>query len=447
LDDNPAAQTAPIPRVTDPGLTREADALDILMALSIRQESARLAATAPMPVVRPHDRPAQRGPGAHRKPRSPQSTREKVRRYQHRSPSPVRGGFGQPHTAQVVALIAARNEADAIEGAVLALRAQHHSPDRILVVVNNTTDNTAQLARAAGADVIVMDQNEHKKAGALNYALSLVLPGLDDRDMVLIQDADTKLNPEFLTAAVAAMGPGVGGVCARYDNPPPANLLERLQGSEFARSRRQITRRDGTVKILVGIASVFTAGTLRKVVAAREAGMLPGSHTVYNNTSLCEDYELTLAMKTLGFRLACPEDCRPLTHAMPTVRKLWDQRVRWSRGALDDLRMYGLTKTTRGYAAAQAGRLVAMVSPLVYAAYLLSLETSYGHIAWSRPWLLINVLFAAERVITVRKAGLLAMLLSALLLPELFYDWFMGAAYLTGLTKHLRGTATQWHET
>src|ERR1035438_7141829 len=98
--------------------------------------------------------------------------------------------------------------------------------------------------------------------------------------MGLQQDANTNLNPEFLTVATAAMGPGVGGVCARYDNPPPSNLLERLQSSEFTRSRRLITRRGGTVKILVGIASLFTAGTLREVMGARAAGILPGSHTV-----------------------------------------------------------------------------------------------------------------------------------------------------------------------
>jgi cellulose synthase/poly-beta-1,6-N-acetylglucosamine synthase-like glycosyltransferase len=346
-----------------------------------------------------------------------------------------------------VALVPAINEADAIGATVAALLGQHRAPDRVIVVANNCTDDTARLARKAGAEVIVMDGNKHRKAGALNYGLSIILPGLADDDMVLVQDADTNLNPEFVTAAVAAMGPGVGGVCARYDNPPPANLLERLQSSEFARSRRQITRRGGTTKILVGIASMFTAGTLRKVMAARKAGILPGTHTVYNNSSLTEDYELTIALRTLGYRLVCPEECRPLTHAMPTVEKLWHQRVRWSRGGLDDLHLYGLTKATRGYAVAQVGRLVALMSPLVYGAYLLSLELTYGHIAWSKPWILINVLFVGERVITVRKAGPRAMLLSALLLPELFYDWFMAAAYLAGLAKHLRGSAHVWNET
>jgi biofilm PGA synthesis N-glycosyltransferase PgaC len=433
MNGNPAVAPDTVRHVPDDVATQAFDGLDILAAMAVSQERARLAEAETMPRMRPASHRKTRGQPPHASPR--------------RAPVPARGWFEKPRAAQVVAIIPAWDEADAIKGAVRALRNQHRAPDRIIVVANNCTDNTAQLARDAGAEVLVMDHNKHRKAGAMNHVLSIVLPRLGDRDMVLIQDADTNLNPEFLTVATAAMGPGVGGVCARYDNPPPSNLLERLQSSEFTRSRRLITRRGGTVKILVGIASLFTAGTLREVMGARAAGILPGSHTVYNNTSLCEDYELTLALRTLGYRLVCPEECRPLTHAMPTVAKLWHQRVRWSRGALDDLYLYGLTKTTRGYAVAQMGRLIAMVSPLVYGAYLLSLEMTYGHIAWSKPWILINLLFIGERVITVRKAGWRAMLLSALLLPELFYDWFMGAAYLAGLTKHLRGSAAAWKQT
>lgn len=112
---------------------------------------------------------------------------------------------------------------------------------------------------------------------------------------------------------------------------------------------------------------MFRVGVLSHVLAAREAGKLPGSHTYYNLTSLCEDYEMTIAMKTLGYRLISPPRCRPWTHAMPTVAKLRGQRVRWTRGALDDLKMYGWTKVTRTYTMAQIGRLLAMISPLLFA--------------------------------------------------------------------------------
>jgi biofilm PGA synthesis N-glycosyltransferase PgaC len=348
---------------------------------------------------------------------------------------------------KVVAIVPAWNEADAIAGTVRALQRQSRPLDGIVVVANNCDDDTAALARQAGAQVLDMPVNPHKKAGAMNYALDLVLPGLDDEDFVLLQDADTSLNPDFTRYAVEAMRPDVGGVCARYDNPAPRNFIERLQASEFTRSRRKISRARGKVLILVGIATLFRVGVLRHVLAAREAGELPGSRTYYNLASLCEDYEMTLAMRTLGYRLTSPAQCRPRTHAMPTLAKLRGQRVRWTRGALDDLQDYGMTPITRIYITAQIGRLLSMLSPVLFAAYLISLQLTYGRIAWDLPWVAVNGLFIGERVITVRKAGWRAMLLSALLLPELLYDWFMAACYMQGLVLHLRGTAPVWKET
>ena len=372
---------------------------------------------------------------------------------------PVRLPRADPEPAayrKVVAIVPAWNEADAIVATVQALQAQSRPLDGIVVVANNCTDDTSALAKQAGAEVLDMPVNSYKKAGAMNYALDLVLPGLDDEDFVLLQDADTCLNPDFAKCAEEAMRPGIGGVCARYDNPAPRNLLERLQASEFTRSRRRISRaRDniggvtvtGKVLILVGIATLFWVGVLRHVLAAREAGELPGSRTYYNLTSLCEDYEMTIAMKTLGYKLTSPARCRPWTHAMPTLAKLHGQRVRWTRGALDDLQLYGWTKVTRKYIMAQIGRMLSMLSPILFVAYLLSLQLTYGRIVWDLPWVCVNALFIGERVISVRKAGWKATLLSALLLPELAYDWFMAVCYLQGLVQHLRGTTAIWKET
>ncbi len=349
--------------------------------------------------------------------------------------------------SKVVALVPAWNEANEIAETVAALLHQKRVPDRVIVIANNCTDDTAEIARAAGAEVLEMHDNKHKKAGALNYGLSIVLPQLEEHDMVLIQDADTRLNYDFVDAAVVPLTWNFGGSCARYDSSAASNLLQRLQSNEFARSRRSLSRKGGETKILVGIATVFSVKVLREVIEARRSGFLPGKPEVYNNQSLTEDYELTLALKSLGYRLTCPEKCRPKTDAMNTLKKLWHQRVRWSRGGLDDLYLYGYTVATRGYIFAQVGRMLALLSPIIYVCYLVSLKLSYGHITWSLPWLLVNVLFMAERVITVREEGPKAMLLAVLLIPELLYDWFMGAAYLVGLVGHLRGKSTIWVQT
>lgn len=380
----------------------------------------------------------------------PRRTRTAAKRppWERQTLTDMKAVVDEPPRVRVAALVPAYNEADSIAATVGALRAQQHRLDEIVVIINNCTDGTEKVvAGLPGVTALVMEHNPHLKAGALNYALERLLPGLDDEDLVLIQDADTILNPDFMVNAMAAMRDDIGGVCAQYDSPAPANLLERLQANEFARSRRRIARNGGGTKILVGIASVFRVAVLREVIEARRDGRLPGPPAVYNPGSLTEDYELTLALKTLGYRLVCPPGCRPQTHAMPTVGKLWGQRTRWTRGALDDLQLYGVTRVTRGYLAAQVSRMIIMLMPLLYGLYLLSLQETYGRIAWDLPWALVNVLFITERVVTVREEGWRAMLLSALLLPELAYDWFMSASYINGLVKHLSDEAHEWKET
>ena len=64
-----------------------------------------------------------------------------------------------------------------------------------MVVADNCTDRTEDVARAGGAEVFRTVDNTHKKAGALNQVLAGLLPGLDDDDLVLVMDADSLLDP------------------------------------------------------------------------------------------------------------------------------------------------------------------------------------------------------------------------------------------------------------
>lgn len=116
---------------------------------------------------------------------------------------------------KIVALIPAHNEEDAICDTITSLNGQDLLPDRIIIVADNCSDDTELIACAAGVEVMATRDNPWKKAGALNQALDRILPELKDRDLVLIQDADTNLNPGFLSSAVAAMTDDAGGVCAQ----------------------------------------------------------------------------------------------------------------------------------------------------------------------------------------------------------------------------------------
>ena len=106
-----------------------------------------------------------------------------------------------PPAGVLVALLPAHDEEATLPAALASLAAQTRRPDRVVVVADNCTDRTEDVARAGGAEVFRTVGNTHKKAGALNQVLAGLLPALDDDDLVLVMDADSLLDPGFLAAA------------------------------------------------------------------------------------------------------------------------------------------------------------------------------------------------------------------------------------------------------
>jgi biofilm PGA synthesis N-glycosyltransferase PgaC len=349
---------------------------------------------------------------------------------------------------RVVALIPAHNEADWIERVVANLLTQTCSPDRVIVMSDNSTDATVRLARQAGAEVWESEANKDKKAGALNQALAQLLPRMEDDDFVFIQDADTLPVPIWLEVARSWAGTHPGAVVSgRYASPPTGkSLLRIVQENEFARDGRTIDRRGNYTRIVVGTSSLFPVATLRAVLRARENGTLPGPRTsdVYSTTSITEDYELTLAVKTLGFETIAPHECDAVTDVMPTVKALWRQRIRWQRGAFTDLRTYGLNRVTAWYYVAQAMWCFGMLTVLLIAAQISLVIGVTGHFSPSPVWIGTLPLFLAHRILTVRRTGVKGMLLAASLIPETAYDFFRYAVYLTCVWRAVTKRETAW---
>jgi poly-beta-1,6-N-acetyl-D-glucosamine synthase len=183
--------------------------------------------------------------------------------------SPERG------TGQIVALIPAHNEEESIQQTLAALRAQTVPADRIIVVADNCTDSTPELARAAGVEVMVTEGNTHKKAGALNYALQRILPGLADRDAVLVQDADTFLDPEFLAATSRKLREGFGAAGGNFRGREGGGLCGALQRNEYARYARDTARKHGRVLVITRVGTLLSVAALRDVVAGIRDGRLP----------------------------------------------------------------------------------------------------------------------------------------------------------------------------
>ena len=86
-------------------------------------------------------------------------------------PAPARVAR-QGARARVAVLVPAHNEATLIASTLASIRPQLREGDQLLVVADNCTDQTANLARAAGAHVVErQDQQRRGKGYALDFGV------------------------------------------------------------------------------------------------------------------------------------------------------------------------------------------------------------------------------------------------------------------------------------
>lgn len=356
----------------------------------------------------------------------------------------TRGVFAGPVT--VTALIPAYNEEASLGATLSSLLAQSHRPERVIVVADNCTDSTVAIARAHGVEVFESQGNHKKKAGALNQALKELLGDQGDNDIVMVLDADTRLDDGFLEAAMARFTNdralmAVGGL---FYGEEGFGLLGQFQRNEYIRYSRQISRRRGHVFVLTGTASMFRPAALRAVAKSRGA-TIPGNRgDVYDTAALTEDNELTIALKSLGALIISPSDCTVVTELMPTVATLWVQRLRWQRGALENIGAYGMTPPTLRYWAQQLGIGYSVIALSAFILLLLITALSVDTWIWFVFWLGLGSVFVAERVVSVWAGGWRARLLALALFPELLFDIFLDFVYVKGIVDITLGRQAAW---
>ena len=346
----------------------------------------------------------------------------------------------------ITVLIPAHNEEKLLPAAIASLRAQTRQATRVIVVADNCDDATAQVAQHAGCEVFETVNNHAKKAGALNQALAWLLPDQGENDMVMVMDADTRLNESFLAEAITRFTQdralmAVGGL---FYGEHGHGLLGQFQRNEYFRYGRQIRRRRGRVFVLTGTASIFRPRALRTVAEQRGA-LLPGTPgDVYDTASLTEDNELTIALKTLGALMTSPMKCTVVTELMPGWPALWAQRLRWQRGALENLGSYGFTPQTLRNWAQQLGIGYSVLALGLYLTLTLLTLLAVDTWVWFPLWVGLGLIFVLERVATVWEGGWRARLLALTLFPELLYDMFLNLVFIQGIIDITRGRKATW---
>lgn len=338
------------------------------------------------------------------------------------------------HTRRVVAVIPAHNEQATVGGTVSSLQHQTIPPDRVLVVSDNSTDDTVTVAREAGALVMETHGNSARKAGALNQAL--VSLDLTTGDLVLIMDADTIMVPGWIERALVELqDPRVGAVGAVFQADSDKGWLRGCQKREWSRYAVQIAR-TGKTFVLSGTAALIRWEALQDV--RRTTG------DFYDPTALTEDLMQSVNLLNAGWLLRSPVECETSTETMGTVPELITQRTRWSRGALQCVTRQGLTRVTRVYWRQQ---VILMVAILVgVAAYTLTV-TGWALYGPRATWYagVILAIFWLERVVTVWDMSWRHRLVAALMVPELVYAWILQVAHLKAIWQHFTNATETWH--
>lgn len=330
----------------------------------------------------------------------------------------------------------ARQEGDCIRECLQRLFDQTRPPDRIIVTIDPSTDDTESIAKGLGVEV-VRGPGCGSKAHNLNGVLGPLLPALSEGDAVLVQDADSYLDSGFVEHAVEKIEEGYAAVGGTFRGRVGGGYVGWLQSQEFCRYARDVRRLKGKALCLTGTATLFTVGALRNIVATREGG------NVYDTDVLTEDFEISLALRHLRYRYVAPKGCTLSTEIMETWGDLYKQRLRWKRGAVENLIQYGLTRITLEHWARQALTLAGI---LVTTLYLTTLTYGLllGGFTLYWPWIVLTLVFCVERTVTVWKRGVKHALLASILLTEAPYDLFLQGTHMVAYFQTLTNTKKEW---
>jgi cellulose synthase/poly-beta-1,6-N-acetylglucosamine synthase-like glycosyltransferase len=145
-----------------------------------------------------------------------------------------------PGTSAVI-VIPAHNEAAVIECTVRDMLREAEPNIRLLVIADNCTDRTAELARAAGAEVLVRDEPERRGKG---FALAAAREHLRSgpSGIVIVLDADCRIDAASLGALIARVA-RTGRPCQAVNLlAPDLNAGPMVQISSFAFMVKNLVR-------------------------------------------------------------------------------------------------------------------------------------------------------------------------------------------------------------
>lgn len=229
-------------------------------------------------------------------------------------------------------LIPARNEGMVVGPLIDSLKRLNYPAElfNVVVIPNNCTDNTEEVALAHGARILSCMVPIRTKGQALSYVFDH-LPNDLRADAYCIFDADNVVDPDFLLHMNRTLCEGYQIAQGYRDSKNPYDTvissctsIYYMMNNRFYCHPRRVA---GVSAALNGTAFMVSDALLRKLGGWR-------THT------LTEDIEFTLQSVMAGERVAWVPEALTYDEQPMTFEQSWKQRKRWSIGVLQVVSRY-----------------------------------------------------------------------------------------------------------
>lgn len=229
---------------------------------------------------------------------------------------------------RIAAIVPARNEAAVIGNLIQSLKDQDYPADLldIIVIPNNCTDNTQEVAERCGARILPCSVPVKSKGEVLHFAFNHMVNGsMDDYDAFCVFDADNLVHPGFIKSMNDALVDGARIAQGYRDSKNPTDSWISSCHSIYYFSVNGFFNR---ARMALGWSAALN-GT--GFMVSREYLQDHG----FNTYTMTEDIEYTAqAVADFGERIIWVPDAVTYDEHPLSFKESWTQRRRWTVGTV-----------------------------------------------------------------------------------------------------------------
>lgn len=232
-----------------------------------------------------------------------------------------------------MAIIPAHNEENVIANLVESLKNQNYNKELydIYVIADNCTDNTAKIAREAGAIVYERFNASQKTKGyALNWFLQQKIKEDAPYDAFCVFDADNIVHPDFLKNMNKKLCQGEDVVQGYRDIKNPSDNWITAGYAIFYWTMHRFYH---LARYNLGLSPLLNGtGFMVKFDVIKPQG--------WDTITLTEDIEFSLKRIIKGKKLGWATDAIVYDEQPTSFKQSWSQRSRWTVGHMQCMKEY-----------------------------------------------------------------------------------------------------------